>query len=73
VINSRRVGEGNSACLVARKDFGHQTHMSKGYTKALAMAAPVAPATASPQGGIGASFDCPAILVYLRRGEGSRS
>ena len=39
------------------------THMSKGYTSAFAITAPVAPATAKPQGGIGASFDCPAIMI----------
>lgn len=31
--------------------------MSRGYTRAFAITAPVAPATASPQGGIAASFD----------------
>lgn len=36
--------------------------MSKGYTIAFAITAPVAPATASPQGGMSASFDCPAIM-----------
>ena len=46
--------------------------MSKGYTSALAMTAPVAPATANPQGGIKASFDCPAIAIFGKR-VGSRS
>jgi hypothetical protein len=41
------------------------THMSRGYTSALAITAPVAPATAKPQGGMGASFDCPAIVIKL--------
>jgi hypothetical protein len=40
--------------------------MSKGYTIAFAMTAPVAPATARPQGGSGASLDCPAIVKGLR-------
>ena len=46
------------------------THMSRGYTRALARTAPVAPATARPQGGMGASFDCPAIAacVFLNLG-----
>lgn len=45
------------------------SHMSRGYTRALAMTAPVAPATARPQGDKGASFDCPAILSFgLGRG-----
>lgn len=39
------------------------SHMSKGYTIAFAITAPVAPATARPQGGMSASFDCPAILM----------
>ena len=39
------------------------THMSRGYTIAFAMTAPVAPATARPHGGIDASFDCPAIAA----------
>lgn len=36
--------------------------MSKGYTIALAMTAPVAPATASPHGGSRTSFDCADIV-----------
>jgi hypothetical protein len=41
--------------------------MSKGYTRALAITAPVAPATANPQGGMGASFDCPAIAMVMKK------
>jgi hypothetical protein len=50
--------------------------MSKGYTSAFAMTAPVAPATANPQGGITASFDWPAIAILGEGAElrsGSRS
>jgi hypothetical protein len=36
--------------------------MSKGYTMAFAITAPVAPATASPHGGMSVSFDCTAIV-----------
>jgi hypothetical protein len=43
------------------------THMSRGYTRAFARTAPVAPATARPQGGMGASFDCPAIVAACLR------
>lgn len=43
-----------------------QTHMSRGYTSALAMTAPVAPASANPHGGIKTSFDCPAIATLPR-------
>lgn len=43
------------------------THMSRGYTRALARTAPVAPATARPQGGIGTSFDCPAMAAACLR------
>ncbi len=39
--------------------------MSRGYTKAFAKTAPVAPATARPQGGIAASFDCPAMAIFV--------
>ena len=48
-----------------RRRFGseNKTHMSRGYTIAFAMTAPVAPATARPHGGIKASFDCPAIAM----------
>lgn len=41
--------------------------MSNGYTNAFAMTAPVAPATARPQGGSVASLDCPAIMMGLRK------
>lgn len=44
---------------------GRDAHISNGYTKALAKTAPVAPATAKPQGGMGATFDCPAIVMML--------
>ena len=41
-------------------------YMSRGYTIVLAKTAPVAPATASPQGGIGASFDSPAMACLAK-------
>lgn len=34
---------------------------------AFAITAPVAPATARPHGGIGASFDCPAIVREVQK------
>jgi hypothetical protein len=40
--------------------------MSRGYTMVLARTAPVAPATASPQGVIGASFDSPAMSCIAK-------
>jgi hypothetical protein len=43
------------------------TYMSKGYTIALARTAPVAPAIASPQGGIGVSLDGPTIARRQQR------
>jgi hypothetical protein len=46
-----------------RRGEVNKTHMSRGYTIAFAMTAPVAPATARPHGGIRASFDCPAIAT----------
>jgi hypothetical protein len=48
---------------VDQERTGGNTHMSRGYTSAFAMTAPVAPATARPHGGIKASFDCPAIAT----------
>lgn len=44
--------------------------MSNGYTRAFAMAAPVAPATAKPHGGMGASLEATPIVnmsVYVGR------
>lgn len=38
-------------------------YMSRGYTSAFARTAPVEPATARPQGGSAAAFDC-AVMVY---------
>jgi hypothetical protein len=37
--------------------------MSRGYTRAFARAAPVAPATARPHAGRGASLDCAPIVM----------
>jgi hypothetical protein len=42
------------------------THMSRGYTRALAMTAPVAPATAFPHGGSGAGFTGKAMVMARR-------
>ena len=42
-------------------------YMSRGYTMVLAKTAPVAPAMASPQGGIGDSFESPA-MAYIAKG-----
>lgn len=45
------------------------THMSSGYTRALARTAPDAPATAYPHGGKGGTFDCAAILSVYKATE----